>query len=94
MSLDYAGSLSPYENKGKCGLAEKFDDLDQVKCKKKKNYLPEHMTSQLIFLYSQAKCERLATLIRESKRIVALTGAGISTSCGIPDFRGPNGKSK
>ena len=29
--------------------------------------------------------------IRESTRIVALTGAGISTESGIPDFRGPQG---
>jgi NAD-dependent deacetylase len=29
--------------------------------------------------------------VRESSRVVALTGAGISTDSGIPDFRGPQG---
>jgi NAD-dependent deacetylase len=33
----------------------------------------------------------LAQRIREKERIVALTGAGISTAAGIPDFRGPRG---
>ena len=32
-----------------------------------------------------------ADRIRSSERIVALTGAGISTAAGLPDFRGPNG---
>jgi len=31
------------------------------------------------------------TWIAESRRVVALTGAGISTDSGIPDFRGPQG---
>ena len=33
----------------------------------------------------------VADMILESKKVVALTGAGISTESGIPDFRGPQG---
>ena len=33
----------------------------------------------------------LSTLIRDHRRILLFTGAGISTGSGIPDFRGPNG---
>jgi NAD-dependent deacetylase len=36
-----------------------------------------------------AGTERLAELLRESSRTVALTGAGISVPSGIPDFRSP-----
>ncbi len=34
---------------------------------------------------------RVAGWLRESSATVVLTGAGISTESGIPDFRGPNG---
>ena len=34
---------------------------------------------------------RLQELVEESEMIVPFTGAGISTECGIPDFRSPGG---
>ncbi|MDE3720482.1 NAD-dependent deacetylase [Nocardiopsis sp. N85] len=35
--------------------------------------------------------ERAAQLLESAGRITVLTGAGVSTDSGIPDFRGPNG---
>jgi NAD-dependent deacetylase len=35
--------------------------------------------------------DEVAAWLRESRSTVALTGAGVSTESGIPDFRGPNG---
>ncbi|CRK18861.1 hypothetical protein BN1723_002865 [Verticillium longisporum] len=37
------------------------------------------------------KAETLVGHIRKAKHIIAFTGAGVSTSAGIPDFRGPDG---
>jgi len=39
----------------------------------------------------QNELGEIARWLREARRVVALTGAGISTESGIPDFRGPNG---
>ena len=35
--------------------------------------------------------ERLKEVIKNSKRIVIFSGAGLSTNSGIPDFRSANG---
>ena len=37
------------------------------------------------------KMKKLTKLVQDAGHIVVLTGAGISTNAGIPDFRGPNG---
>lgn len=38
-----------------------------------------------------SRVDEVADWIREARRVTVLTGAGVSTDSGIPDFRGPNG---
>ena len=39
----------------------------------------------------EAKLAQLIDMVRAAERVVVLTGAGVSTSAGLPDFRGPKG---
>jgi NAD-dependent deacetylase len=39
----------------------------------------------------EAEIEELSGLVQRARRAVVFTGAGISTECGIPDFRSPGG---
>lgn len=39
----------------------------------------------------ESAAERVAAQIRQARRVVALSGAGLSTAAGLPDFRGPQG---
>ncbi|GAB4845947.1 ditrans,polycis-polyprenyl diphosphate synthase [Ancistrocladus abbreviatus] len=66
------------------GYAEKLSKIEDVgKVGMTEYFDPPHVL--------QEKIEQLSMMIRKSKHLVVFTGAGISTSCGIPDFRGPKG---
>ena len=66
----YAARLSPYDNKGILGVAERPDEVD----------------------VAEKAARDLAIRIRNAKgAVVVHTGAGLSTSAGIRDFRGPRG---
>lgn len=66
------------------GYAEKLSYIEDVgQVGMTEHFDPPHVL--------QEKIERLAMLVQKSKHLVVFTGAGISTSCGIPDFRGPKG---
>src|SRR5947199_7508482 len=45
----------------------------------------------MIALDLQCGVEKLGDMIAAASTIVPFTGAGISTECGIPDFRSPGG---
>jgi mono-ADP-ribosyltransferase sirtuin 6 len=100
MSAGYASRLSEYPNKGKVGLPEVYDTRRSLSVKLK--HLTEELrasTCKLIAYLSLSACGHTllqlffssSILSRNFSDTVVLTGAGISTASGIPDFRGPNG---
>ena len=46
---------------------------------------------KIINLLERKKIQQAANLLLNSKEAIALTGAGISTESGIPDFRSEGG---
>jgi NAD-dependent deacetylase len=44
-----------------------------------------------MFLLADDDIEELARMVQTARRAVVFTGAGVSTECGIPDFRSPGG---
>ncbi len=49
------------------------------------------MSSKILKLIERKKIHEAATLLLNSESAIALTGAGVSTESGIPDFRGDDG---
>ncbi|POM58279.1 Mono-ADP-ribosyltransferase sirtuin-6-like protein [Phytophthora palmivora] len=62
----------------------KSEDQSDELAVKQDNQINSHQELDL-------KCRKLAELIANSRHLVAFTGAGISTSVGIPDYRGEHG---
>ncbi|KAJ5620543.1 hypothetical protein N7510_004527 [Penicillium lagena] len=89
--------LTPSSQEGD-DSASRGQDPRPAKKRRRKNPLPRERTTQYLNL-SQANVDEdqydqlnlLVKTLRHQKDIVAIAGAGISTSAGIPDFRSTDG---
>ena len=53
-----------------------------------KGFVPEVLEASEL---TASKLQRLAELVQRAEHLVVFTGAGVSTSAGLPDYRGPQG---
>lgn len=88
MSCNYADGLSAYENKGVLGIPEvNREYFFPIRIQYNINerlHLTQVFDDESVV---NEKCATLAQWILSAKHVVVHTGAGISTSAGIPDFR-------
>jgi NAD+-dependent protein deacetylase sirtuin 7 len=64
--------------------------LEKYKESRDKNKLHQEILIDDLEIIKE-KTKKIAELLRSCKYVIVYTGAGISTSASIPDYRGPNG---